>query len=529
MRVRAWGGLAVLSLALVRAGANAAAQDAPKSPPIMATGSVEIVVVAADSVRLAGAQVILESAKRIGAVSDDSGFARMTDVAPGAQMLRVRRIGYDPLQVSVDVEAGRTSRLTVQLREAVLLGVPSKAEIEKAAAENSANGRVDSVGTRRVPLDTTERLGWQALGRDVLRTALLRTRGDSTIVFSPVSAGMAFGMVLAGARGGTAAELSHALGTDTLSSDDVGRRSARYLENVRARSDVTLNIANAAWWNPGFEESPAYRARVLREYGATIERRDLSTPEFVDALNEWAKEKTNGMIPKVLERPLPDTAVFLLANATYFNGKWLIPFDSSNTRRRDFMLRSGARRAVPMMERVARVSYVVRPGYRVARLPYLAGKAAMYLVLPDSGVTVDPAALPFIGSPTADSVAHAPMSELRIVVPRFTGSHEEDLVETMQSLGVHSLFDCGVADLQAMLRDKGTPLCVGMAKQTARIEVTEEGTKAAAVTLVGGITTTGAPPPPIPFVVNRPFFFVVRDEVYGVDLFIGYVAVPDGR
>ena len=292
---------------------------------------------------------------------------------------------------------------------------------------------------------------------------------------------------------------------------------------------MTLKIANAAWWNPSLEESPEYRARVLRDYGATIERRVLSSPEFVDALNAWAKEKTDGMIPKLIAKPLPDSTVFLLANATFFHGKWLLPFDSTNTRPRDFMRPNGSRRSVPMMERVSTVAYLVRPGYRVARLPYRGGKAAMYVVLPDSGVAINAASLPFIGSPTADSVGQAPMSQLRIVLPRFTGAHTEDLLTTMQSLGVHALFDCDAADLRDMLRKKVVPLCVGMATQTARIEVTEEGTKAAAVTAIGGVTTTSMPPPPIDFIVNRPFFFVVRDEVYGVDLFVGYIASPDGR
>jgi serpin B len=319
------------------------------------------------------------------------------------------------------------------------------------------------------------------------------------------------------------------LGTGDLTVDDVGRRSARYLQHVRNRTDVTLKIANAAWWNPKFEESPEYRARVLRDYDATIERRDLSTRDFVDVFNAWAKEKTEGMIPKVIETPLPDTTVFLLANATYFHGLWLLPFNSTKTQQRDFVLRDGSLRSVPMMEQVATVSYLVRPGYRVARLPYRTGKTAMYVVLPDSGAKIDPSVLPFIGSSTADSVAHAPMSQLRIVLPRFTGSHTEDLLKTMQSLGVRALFECGIADLKGMLRDNKHELCVGMAAQSARIEVTEEGTKAAAVTAVVGITTTSMPPPPIPFIVNRPFFFVVRDEVYGVDLFVGYVAVPDSR
>ena len=55
----------------------------------------------------------------------------------------------------------------------------------------------------------------------------------------------------------------------------------------------------------------------------------------------------------------------------------------------------------------------------------------------------------------------------------------------------------------------------------------EEGTEAAAVTLLSfEVVAVSAGPPPIPFVVDRPFFFAIRDERTGTLLFTGYVADP---
>ena len=102
-------------------------------------------------------------------LSDDKGFARILDVAPGTNVLRILQIGYSPLRVSVDVFPGRTSRIIVKLTKSKFWMGPSNEEVAKAAAEAAANGRVDSIARRLVSIDTAERLGWQTFGRDVLR------------------------------------------------------------------------------------------------------------------------------------------------------------------------------------------------------------------------------------------------------------------------------------------------------------------------------------------------------------------------
>ena len=53
------------------------------------------------------------------------------------------------------------------------------------------------------------------------------------------------------------------------------------------------------------------------------------------------------------------------------------------------------------------------------------------------------------------------------------------------------------------------------------IEVTEEGTEAAAVTIIGvGVTSMPINPPTPIFKVNKPFIFVIREKSTGVILFI---------
>jgi len=75
--------------------------------------------------------------------------------------------------------------------------------------------------------------------------------------------------------------------------------------------------------------------------------------------------------------------------------------------------------------------------------------------------------------------------------------------------------------------NSGTRLFISSVKHKSICEVNEEGTVAAAVTSVTG-TATSIQQPREKFVmkVDRPFFFVIRDNLTGIVLFMGSVTNP---
>ena len=61
------------------------------------------------------------------------------------------------------------------------------------------------------------------------------------------------------------------------------------------------------------------------------------------------------------------------------------------------------------------------------------------------------------------------------------------------------------------------------------MKVGEEGTEAAAATamvMLGGAWSEEEPPKPIPFHVDRPFVFLIRDDETGAVLFMGRIMDP---
>ena len=110
------------------------------------------------------------------------------------------------------------------------------------------------------------------------------------------------------------------------------------------------------------------------------------------------------------------------------------------------------------------------------------------------------------------------MEKVNLYFPRFNVKNSLDLVPVLQSMGMNKAFTTS-AELDNIAVMK--PLYIDMVKHDSYVEVTEEGTEAAAVTTVG----VGATSVPIiqDFIVNKPFAFVIREKNSGIILFVGKI------
>lgn len=85
-------------------------------------------------------------------------------------------------------------------------------------------------------------------------------------------------------------------------------------------------------------------------------------------------------------------------------------------------------------------------------------------------------------------------------------------------MGMKDAFDN--ADFSKM---SDADLCVGLLKQFTYVNVDEEGTEAAAVTIGGMDLSAPGPGVVTPFYVNRPFAFMIKEKSTGTILFMGKV------
>ena len=106
-------------------------------------------------------------------------------------------------------------------------------------------------------------------------------------------------------------------------------------------------------------------------------------------------------------------------------------------------------------------------------------------------------------------------------MPRFKFNFERTLNDDLVALGMGKAFSDTEADFTKINAAGG--LYISFVQHNSFVEVNEEGTEAAAVTTVGMGNTSAGPQEYIPFVVDHPFLFAIRETTTNTILFIGKV------
>jgi len=109
----------------------------------------------------------------------------------------------------------------------------------------------------------------------------------------------------------------------------------------------------------------------------------------------------------------------------------------------------------------------------------------------------------------------------RLTIPKFTMEKSiDDLPEILADMGMESAFEPNSANFDVIAED----LYISQVLHKAKIEVDEEGTKAAAVTVIVGTDATAIQEPEYyEFIADRPFIYVLQDTKTGLILFLGRV------
>lgn len=375
-------------------------------------------------------------------------------------------------------------------------------------------GLVVSVAERLISANTE-------FGFNLFAEIIEQDTGENVFI-SPLSVSTALAMTYNGAAGETQQAMAKALRLEGMDLGEVNRASAALLRSLGGLNpEVELNIANSLWTRQGVEFRPDFLERNREHFGAEIASLDFNDPKAKQTINQWVDTNTKGKIDKIIEQIEPNDVMFLI-NAIYFNGTWLFPFDKEKTTERVFHLPDGTQKQHPMMSQPGKYLYLKGENFQAVKLPYRKPQIGMYVFLPDPDSSLEE----FLSGLNAQDW-ETWMSQFKegggdIVLPRFKLEYESKLNDALKALGMGIAFG-GSADFSAM--SPGPGLYIDRVKHKAVVDVNEEGTEAAAVTMV--VMAVSAPIFSFDFVVDRPFFFVIRDENTGTVLFMGAVFKPE--
>lgn len=148
------------------------------------------------------------------------------------------------------------------------------------------------------------------------------SKEEENIVLSPLSVTYALSMLNNGASGETREEIKRALGFGDKEVADINAFCLKMMTDCATLDNrVKLLISNTVFMNKGYMLKPSFVETVKHFYDATPETRDFHDGLTMDAINQWASDHTEGMIPKVLDKNSFDPdAVSYLMNAIYFCG-----------------------------------------------------------------------------------------------------------------------------------------------------------------------------------------------------------------
>jgi serpin B len=345
---------------------------------------------------------------------------------------------------------------------------------------------------------------------------------DADLVLSPLSIGLAFGMIDLGATGATAASLEEVFdypvdGEDRWSAFNTLERSITEVDHLVVR------LANRQFPEVTFDTVEGYDEELARWFGAGIEPLPLRAEpeESRRHINRWVSDRTEQLIPDLLpEGFLSEYAALVLVNALYLEAPWSEPFDVDRTSPAPFTRLDGSDVQVDLMRGAdAERSTVQTDTFTAVELRY-EGDLSMLLVVPEEGhfPGVEARLTSGLIAEIDGGKAHRNVS---VLLPRFgseTKLHLRDLIEG--PLGVRDLFS--VEGFEGI----GPAVTLEDVVHAATIEVDEHGTIAAAATAMG--MDAGAAPEEAALVVraDRPFLYLIRHEPTGAALFVGRVLDP---
>lgn len=359
---------------------------------------------------------------------------------------------------------------------------------------------------------------------DIFRETV-RDQPSANVLLSPLSASLALGMTMNGAVGETQDGMKGALGfggQDMSGINEAYRALAELLLGLDGKVD--MRIANSIWAREGFPVHEAFYDAARRYFDAEVTVMDFDRPDAADRIDGWVKQKTGGRIDEIAPRPIPAQAIMYLVNAIYFKADWTHRFDPRQTVDAAFQLEDGSTRTVKMMSRTGRVAhaYDAATGAAIAELPYSRGAYAMTLVLPPQGADIDQFIADLTEARWEGWLAGLNEGQASLSLPRFRLEYETVMNEPLVTLGMDLAFGRRPGTDFSGLSPAGRGLYISLVKQKTFMEVNEEGTEAAAATLVE-ISRTSGPPS---LVFDRPFLVAVRERLSGTILFIARVGDP---
>lgn len=351
----------------------------------------------------------------------------------------------------------------------------------------------------------------------------LANSGEENSAWSPVNAFIALAMLAELTDGESRSQILSLFNTEEL--ELLRRQSSAVWESVyRDSGDKKCILANSLWMQQGLNYKQEAMDSLAHNYYASIYQGDLSSPQTGKDIATWVNQHTGDFLKEYTKDiQLDSDTILALFSTLYLEGQWVTSFNPRASTQETFHSPVGDKTATFMNSKDQHMVYLWGEQYSAVSMP-LRNNCQMWIVLPDEGVS--PAQLledgSYLQAVTSPEWENRKAVQVNLSLPKFDLQSKATLIDGLKEMGVTDVFLPSRADFSAITAD--TRLFVSKIDHAVRVQIDEEGIKAAAYTEID-MPSSGMPPTEqIDFVADRPFLFVITGSK--LPLFVGCVNNP---
>ena len=350
---------------------------------------------------------------------------------------------------------------------------------------------------------------------------IVKEQTDENIFISPMSISYALGMTFNGADGKTKKEMAEVLEFGNLTNSEINASFKALMEKLMELDPkVMMEIANSIWYRENIDVLEKFKKVNQNYFQAEIRNMDFSEPETIEIINNWVSENTKGKITKVIDE-IDALSMMYLINAIYFKGSWTDEFNKERTHKDKFFISNGKSVSCEMMNTAEENLYFENDDFQAIDLPYGKGDFSMIVILPKKGKDINE----FISNLNRENwnswLTKFSKQSGSLFLPKFKIEYDLEMNDVLKALGMPKAFTDAANFSRMTKRQK---LYISNVIHKTFVDVNEEGTEAAAVTVVEMRLTSFKPG--FSMRVNRPFVFAIKEKERNSILFIGKIVNP---
>jgi len=355
---------------------------------------------------------------------------------------------------------------------------------------------------------------------DIFREIIHNDPSNENVFISPLSMYYALSMAGIGAANDTKQEFIRLLGWEDKSDDEILNSMKELYSDLQPKNpSVNLQIANSMWSYHGAPIKENYKNQMLNYFDAEVREIDFMKPEAVDIINSWIEDETNNKIEDMLDI-IPSNIFMYLINAVYFKADWKYEFKENDTDTGVFTKTDGSTSDVDYMTQTTNLKYFENDKFASVKLPYADSTFCMMVMVPKGLLSANDMIADLTPENWQNWNTDFHSEEVQLTIPKFSFSYGTRLInDELITLGLEEAFELS-ADFTPIT---DISICISRVLHKAFIEVNEQGSEAAAATIVEFRKFSTGSDDGYRLTANCPFVFAICHERSQSIMFIGKV------